>query len=206
MNKIDLKKQLKHLYKSSSKKATIVDVPEMNFLMVDGAGDPNTSVEFKEAVEALYGVSYALKFMVKRGETALDYGVLPLEGLWWADDMAAFSIDNIDKKDEWKWIVMIMQPEYVTPGLLDEALEQVRKKKNPPALSRLRFEGFREGISAQILHVGPYADEAPTIAGLHEFIKEQGYALRGMHHEIYLSDPRRAAPEKLKTIIRQPIK
>ena len=203
MSKVDFKKSLKQLYSSSSKGAEIVEVPEMNFLMIDGMGDPNTSQDFHEAIEALYPLSYTLKFMVKKGELAIDYGVLPLEGLWWVDDMSKFSVE---KKDEWKWTLMIMQPEYVTKSLFSEAVEQVRNKKNPPALSKIRFESFSEGKSAQIMHIGPFSEEGPTIERLHGFIEEQGFKLTGKHHEIYLSDTRRAAPEKWKTIIRQPIK
>lgn len=202
MKKIDLKKELKHLYNSSSKEVFIVDVPEMNFLMIDGKGDPNTAKEYKDAVETLYAVSYALKFMIKKGEKAIDYSVMPLEGLWWVDDMSKFSIE---KKDEWKWTAMIMQPEYVTEDLVNKALEQVKEKKNPPALSKVRFESFHEGLSAQIMHLGPFSEEGPTIAKVHAFIKGKGYDLRGKHHEIYLSDPRKSAPEKMKTVIRQPL-
>lgn len=205
MKKIDLKKELKHLYNPSTKEISIVDVPKMNFLMVDGKGDPNTSQEYKEAIEALYTVSYSLKFMIKKGETAIDYVVMPLEGLWWTDDMAQFSTEN---KGIWKWTAMIMQPEYVTKDLVTKAFEQVEKKKNPPALSKMRFESFHEGLSAQIMHIGPYSAEGPTIKKLHSFIKEKGYEFDGLvqkHHEIYLSDPRRTAPEKMKTIIRQPM-
>lgn len=205
MKKIDLKKELKHLYNPSTKEISIVDVPKMNFLMIDGKGDPNTSQEYKEAIEALYTVSYSLKFMIKKGETAIDYVVMPLEGLWWTDDMAQFSTEN---KGIWKWTAMIMQPEYVTKDLVTKAFEQVEKKKNPPALSKMRFESFHEGLSAQIMHIGPYSAEGPTIKKLHSFIKEKGYEFDGLvqkHHEIYLSDPRRTAPEKMKTIIRQPM-
>ncbi len=203
MQKIDLRKEWKHLYKPSPKKVEIVDVPQMNFLMIDGRGDPNTSQEFQEAVEALFGVSYTAKFMVKKGETAVDYSVMPLEGLWWMDDMAEFSID---RKHEWKWTTMIMQPEYVSADFLQAAMAQVEKKKNPAALSKLRFESYHEGESAQIMHIGPFAEEGPTIAKIHQFIEDNGYALSGKHHEIYLSDFRKAAPEKLKTVIRQPLK
>jgi hypothetical protein len=203
MQKIDLRKEWKHLYKPSPKKVEIVDVPQMNFLMIDGRGDPNTSQEFQEAVEALFGVSYTAKFMVKKGEITVDYSVMPLEGLWWMDDMAEFSIE---RKHEWKWTAMIMQPEYVSADLLQTAMAQVEKKKNPAALSKLRFESYHEGEAAQILHIGPFAEEGPTIAKIHQFIEDNGYALSGKHHEIYLSDFRRAAPEKLKTIIRQPLK
>ena len=199
--KIDLRKELKHLYNPSSKQIAIVDVPEMNFLMIDGQGDPNTSQAYQDAVEALYSVAYTLKFMVKKGESAVDYAVMPLEGLWWVEDMTQFSVND---KDAWKWTSMIMQPEYVTEELLQEALKQVGKKKDLPALSGMRFESFREGQAAQILYFGPYSDEGPTIERIHRFIVEQGRRLLGRHHEIYLSDPRRTAPAKLKTVIRQP--
>ncbi|MEM2955525.1 MAG: GyrI-like domain-containing protein [Nitrososphaerales archaeon] len=202
MPKIDLKKELKHLYNPSAKEVVIVDVPRMNFLMIDGVGDPNKAQEFKDAVEALYSVSYALKFMIKKEKKAIDYSVMPLEGLWWVDDMSKFSIED---KDAWKWTVMIMQPEFVTKDLFKKALEQVGKKKNLLALSKMRFEDFHEGLSAQIMHIGPYSAEGPTIKKLHNFIKEKGYELRGRHHEIYLGDPRKSAPERMKTIIRQPI-
>ena len=202
MTKVDLKRELRHLYGPSYRSPVIVDVPEMNFLMVDGKGDPNTSQEYKDAVEALYAVSYALKFMVKRRE-GVDYIVMPLEGLWWTDDMTKFSVED---KDAWKWTSMIMQPGHVTEDLVPEAFEQVEKKRNPPALSKMRFEGFHEGLSAQIMHIGPFSAEGPTIKRLHGFIEENGYELRGKHHEIYLSDPRRAKPEKMKTIVRQPMK
>ncbi|UCF58539.1 MAG: GyrI-like domain-containing protein [Candidatus Bathyarchaeota archaeon] len=202
MTKIDFKKELKHLYNPSAKKVEIVDIPMLNFLMIDGSGDPNTAQEYKDAVEGLFAVSYALKFMVKK-EKGVDYGVLPLEGLWWTDNMTQFSLEN---KDAWKWTSMIMQPEYVTEALVNKALEQVEKKKNPPALPKIRFKSFQEGLSAQIMHIGPYSAEGPTIEGLHNYIKEHGYGLRGKHHEIYLSDPRRSAPERMKTVIRQPMK
>ncbi len=201
MQKIDFKKEWKHLYKPSPKKIDIVDVPKMNFLMTDGRGDPNTSQEFQEAVEALFGVSYTAKFMVKKSETAVDYAVMPLEGLWWADDMAEFSIE---RKADWRWTAMIMQPEYVTQDLLQAAMAQVKKKKNPSALSKLRFDTYHEGQAAQIMHIGPFAEEGPTIEKIHQFIFDNGYELSGKHHEIYLSDFRRTAPEKLKTVIRQP--
>ncbi len=172
MQKIDFKKEWKHLYKPSPKKIDIVDVPKMNFLMTDGRGVPNTSQEFQEAVEALFGVSYTAKFMVKKSETAVDYAVMPLEGLWWADDMAEFSIE---RKADWRWTVMIMQPEYVTRDLLEAAMEQVKQKKNPSALSKLRFDSYHEGQAAQIMHIGPFTDEGPTIERIHQFIVENGY-------------------------------
>ena len=202
MEKIDYKKELKHLYKPSAKKVEVVDVPKMNFLMIDGEGDPNKSQSFKDAIDVLYPLSYALKFMIKRGEMAVDYGVLPLEGLWWADDMSTFSVEN---KDGWKWTLMIMQPDFVTNEMVQEAIEQVRDKKDPASLSLVRFESFEEGKAAQIMHIGPFSEEGPTVENVHSYIEESGSKRRGKHHEIYLSDIRRAAPEKWKTIIRQPM-
>lgn len=201
MEKIDYKKQLKHLYGPTAKKVEIVDVPQMNFLMVDGDGDPNTSKAFGDAIEALYPLSYTLKFMV-REKMGIDYGVLPLEGLWWADDMSAFSTGN---KDTWKWTVMIMQPEFILPSMVKEATEAVRRKKNPVSLPLMRFEPFKEGKAAQILHIGPFSEEGPTIEKVHSFIESNGNSKTGKHHEIYLSDIRRAAPEKWRTVVRQPM-
>lgn len=203
MSKIDFKKEFKTLYNSSVKEAELVEVPPMNFLMIDGAGDPNTAQDFQDAVEALYSLAYTLKFMVKKGPTAIDYAVMPLEGLWWVDDMTQFSLE---KKADWQWTLMIMQPEYVNEELFYHGLEQAQKKKNLPALVRIRLESFEEGLAAQIMHLGPYAAEGPTVEKLHKFINEKGYAFRGKHHEIYLSDPRKSAPEKMKTVLRQTIK
>lgn len=202
MEKIDYGKQFKHLYGTSTKKVEIVDVPQMNFLMVDGEGDPNTAKSFSDAIEALYPLSYTLKFMVKKGETGIDYGVLPLEALWWADDLSAFSTGN---KDAWKWTLMIMQPEFITPEMVEAATEAVARKKKPVSLPLVRFESFREGKAAQIVHVGPFSEEGPTIEKVHSFIEENGCQRVGKHHEIYLSDLRRTAPEKWKTIVRQPM-
>ena len=157
MKKIDYKKELKHLYKPSPKTVEIVDVPEMNFLMIDGQGDPNTSKEYSDAIEALYAVSYALKFLIKKGELQVDYGVMPLEGLWWVDDMSQFSIDD---KSNWKWTAMIMQPEHVTQDLFAAAFEQVEKKKNPVALSKIRFQSFSEGKTAQTMCNEPFCQDS----------------------------------------------
>lgn len=201
MAKIDYKKELKELYAPGKKEVVTVTVPEMKFLMIDGQGDPNTAKEYKEAVEALFAVSYTAKFSIKKSR-GFDYGVLPLEGLWWMDDMNEFSID---RKSEWKWTMMIMQPDVVEKEDVDLAMDSVRRKKNPPALPNLRFESFTEGLAAQIMYVGAYVDEAPTIKRIHEYIAEQGNRLSGKHHEIYLGDPRRTAPERLKTVIRQPM-
>ena len=201
MTKIDLKKELKHLYNPSAKQVSIVDVPPMNFLMVDGQGDPNTSQAYQDAVEALFSVSYTLKFIIKKGTQAIDYGVMPLEGLWWAEDMTRFSIDE---KSNWLWTAMMMQPEYVTETLVSEAIEQVAKKKEIAA-AQLRFESFHEGRVAQVMHIGPFSAEKSNVDRIHAAIEAQGCRRSGKHHEIYLSDFRKTAPEKLKTIIRQPM-
>ena len=202
MVKIDYKKELKNLYSSSAEKVEVVELPQMNFLMIDGEGDPNTSQSFQDAIDVLYPLSYTLKFIIKRGEIGIDYGVLPLEGLWWADDMSSFSVDN---KENWKWTLMIMQPELVKKEMVATAIEEVRKKKKPVALPLVRFESFVEGKVGQIMHFGPFSEEGPTVEKLHSFIKVSGSQRIGKHHEIYLSDIRRAAPEKWKTIIRQPM-
>jgi hypothetical protein len=202
MEKIDYKKELKPLYQPSPKKIEIVDIPRMAFLMVDGKGDPNNSQGFQEAVEVLFGLSYTLKFMIKKGKEGIDYAVMPLEGLWWADDMSQFSLD---RRDDWKWTVMIMQPEFVTHTLIDKGIGEAQKKKRVD-FSKVRFERFAEGKSAQILHIGPFSEEGPTVEKIHRFIKENGFTMTGKHHEIYLSDIRKSAPEKWKTIIRQPMK
>ena len=201
MPTLDLKKKLQDLYSPSAKAISVVDVPPLRFLMVDGEGDPNTSRAYKEAIEALYGLSYTLKFMVKRQHPEHDYRVMPLEGLWWTDTAGG---PDFTRKDTWKWTAMIMQPDAVTAGLFEEAKQELNAKKHPPGLVRVRFDAFHEGAAAQILYVGPYADERPTIERLHAFIREQGHELHGRHHEIYLSDPNRTAPARLKTIIRQP--
>ncbi len=202
MPKTDFKREMKHLYRASARRVSVVEVPPLNFLMIDGRGDPNTSPEYAEAIEALYAVAYALKFRIKRGR-GVDYVVMPLEGLWWTDDPAHFDMDN---REMWNWTAMIMQPEYVTEEMYEEVVAEVRKKKALGALDRMRLETHHEGLSVQVLHVGPYAAEGPTIARLHAYIREQGYRPSGKHHEIYLSDPRRTAPERLKTILRQPVR
>ncbi len=201
MKKVDFKRELKHLYRPSAKKVSFVDVPAMNFLTITGEGNPNTAQAYKDAVSALYSVAYTVKFMVKKGELAIDYGVMPLEGLWWAEDMSQFSTED---KDSWLWQAMIMQPEFVTAEMIAEAKVQVKQKKGLVAVDLLKFERFAEGQAAQILYTGPYADEGPTIQNLHEKIWQRDGELSGKHHEIYLNDPSRTAPERLKTVIRQP--
>jgi hypothetical protein len=202
MEKLDLKKNLKYLYEPSAKVFSIVDVPLMNFIMIDGHGDPNTSPEYTESLQALYTAAYTLKFKVKK-ELEVDFPVMAAEGLWWMDDMREFSQS---RKDDWKWTMMIMQPEIITLQLFAQAVDEALEKKGLPALSRLRLERYNEGLAAQIMYFGPYANEGPTIARLHQFIEESGHVRFGKHHEIYLGDPRRTAPEKLRTVIRQPMR
>ena len=201
--KVDFKKTLKHLYQPKSKDFSLVDVPEMQFLMIDGHGDPNQAAEYQQAVEGLYAVAYKLKFASKK--LGKDYTVPPLEGLWWAEDMNSFTT-NLDKS-AWDWTMMIMTPDWITTEMFSEAAAAAGASKVLPALDLVCFETYHEGLSAQILHIGSYDDEAPTLARLHnEWLPENGYAENGKHHEIYLSDPRRVAPEKLKTVLRQPVR
>jgi hypothetical protein len=201
MTKIDFKQELKKLYQTTAKEVVAVDVQPMNFLMVDGQGDPNTSQDYADAIEAVFSVAYMLKFMVKKGPLALDYAVMPLECLWWADDMAHFGTGD---KSNWKWTAMVMQPPFITSAMVYGAIAEVQKKKRPAALPKLRIKTFAEGKCAQTLHVGPFSQEGPIIEKVHQFINARS-ELRGKHHEIYLSDIRKAAPEKWKTIIRQPM-
>lgn len=204
MSKFDIKKEYKHLYRPSKAKFSVVEVPEFQFLMADGHGDPNTAAEYGEAVEALYAVAYKVKFASKK-ELDRDYVVPPLEGLWWAEDMEAFAA--LRDKSAWDWTMMIVQPEWITPEMVQQAIEQVASQKDLAGLSRLRLEAYHEGLSVQILHIGSYDDEGPTLARMHdEYIPDNGYEMSGKHHEIYLSDPRRTAPEKLKTVLRQPVR
>ena len=203
MSKVDFKRELKHLYGPTAKEFVVVDVPPLNYLMVDGHGDPNTAQEYQEALEALYAVAYKVKFMSKK-ELGRDYVVPPLEGLWWAEDMEAFTSQR--DKSAWDWTMMIMQPEWISPDIFEEARQQVTVQKNPPALAKLRLETYHEGLSVQILHIGSYDDEGPTLQRMHhEFIPQNGLEMRGKHHEIYLSDARKVAPEKLRTVLRQPV-
>lgn len=200
MPKVDFKKELSHLYRPSSKDLAIVDVPPLNFLMIDGRGDPNVEPAYEEAVEVLYAVAYAVKFASKG--MGRDYVVPPLEGLWWAEDMDVFPRED---KDAWQWTMMVMQPDWIGEAMVDEAREAVSEKKDAPMLSELRFETYHEGLSVQIMHVGPYDAEGPTIMRIHAFIADNDCEPAGKHHEIYLSDPRRAKPENLKTVLRQPV-
>ncbi|PWC06074.1 GyrI-like domain-containing protein [Mycetocola zhujimingii] len=203
MDKYDVKVALKELYSPSSKDFSLVDVPQMHYLAIDGHGDPNTSPEYAAAIEALYPVAYALKFGSKK-ELGRDFVVAPLEGLWRADDPAVFTQRQ---KDAWDWTMMISLPDWITAEMTDAAITAMKTKKGIPAVDQLRLLELAEGTSVQILHIGSYDDEAPTLAKLHdEFMPTNGLTFNGDHHEIYLSDPRRTAPEKLKTILRQPVR
>jgi hypothetical protein len=199
--KVDLKKDLKQFYTASADTISIVEVPPLHFLKAEGQGDPNTSPAFQQATETLFRLSYTLKFMLKK-EQGLDWTVMPLEALWCADDMAPFAED---RRDEWKWTLMILQPDLVTKESVALASELAQNKKNAPPLYATTFGRHTDGQSAQIRHAGSYAEAPATIERLNRFIREKGYHFAGKHHEIYLIDHRRTAPAKLKTILRQPI-
>ncbi len=200
MQKIDYKKQLKQFYAASVNKIVSLDVPTLPYLMVDGRGDPNTAPAFAAAVEVLFAVAYTIKFSVKKSALAMDYAVMPLEGLWWVDDMANFSYAD---KSDWQWTAMILQPPFITADNVAAAIRAVGQKKSLAALDNVRFDTYTAGCCAQTLHIGPFSEEGPTIAKVHAFIAESGQIRVGKHHEIYLSDPRRTTPDKWKTIIRQ---
>ena len=202
MSKIDFKKTLDS-YKSKHHQIQIIDMPKMQYLMIDGHGDPNSSEDFKNAIEALYPVAYKLKFASKI-ELDKDYVVMPLEGLWWAEDMSSFTTDR--DKSKWDFTLMIMQPDWITKEMFEQAVQKV-KEKNPPAkLNQIRFEMLDEGKCVQTLHVGSFDDEAEILAEIHnKFIPKNELKLSGKHHEIYLSDFRKVLPEKLRTILRQPV-
>ncbi|MCZ4254983.1 GyrI-like domain-containing protein [Sulfitobacter sp. G21635-S1] len=202
MKKIDFKKTMKQLYGPAAGPFAEIDVPQMHFVKVDGAGNPNTSAEYLQAVQCLYGVSYAMKFAA-RAALSQDYVVPPLEGLWWADDPTAFAAR---RKDEWQWTMMIMVPDFVTSAIYEAARDKTRRKLGSLP-ETLRLERHDEGLSLQTLHLGSYDDEAPVLADLHHRVMpERGLTFNGPHHEIYLSDPRRTAPARLKTILRQPVR
>lgn len=206
MAKLDLKKQYKHLYLPSAKKVTLVEVPAFQFVMVDGKMEPNetpeTSTAFHQAMQALYGLAYTLKFNSKlREENPIDFTVMALEGLWWVES-GGFDPEH---SEPWFWKMMIMQPDHIGQAMYDTALAQVREKQDNPALERVRFERFEEGPAIQVMHIGPYADEPRSLAKMEAFAAEMGYTYRGKHHEIYIGDPRRAKPENLRTVLRQPV-
>ena len=205
MDKIDFKKTMKTLFKPSAKQFSIVEVPPLNFLMIDGEGRPDSEADtqYARALSTLYPTAYKLKFLSKTRE-GRDYVVPPLQATWWADDMSVYLTGD---KDQWKWTVMIMQPDWITQEHVDEVRTNLQKEKGPSFASALRLETYDEGLAVQILHIGPYSEEGPTLERLHkEFIPQNGLKETGHHHEIYLGDPRKTAPEKLKTVLRQPVR
>lgn len=202
MEKIDFKKSLKTLYNAPAERFARVDVPQLRYVMVDGEGNPNTAAAYKTAVEWLFSVSYAMKFASKR-ELGKDYVVPPLEGLWWADDPADFTAR---RKEQWRWTMMVMAPDFVGQSLYEAALAKTRAKLTEPP-ETLRLDSLIEGLSLQTLHIGSYDDEGPILAHLHEeLMPAEKLDFNGKHHEIYLSDPRKTLPDRLKTILRQPVK
>lgn len=212
MKILDLKKQYKSFYQPSAKKIEAIQIPNLQFVMVDGfiekGSEPGKSPSFAEATQALYSLSYTLKFMFKKRKTnAIDYPVMALEGLWWVED----GTFEIFRKDNWFYTVMILQPEIVTPEIFEEAREQIRKKKgDTEKLSQVRLAYFEEGLCVQTMHIGPYATEPATVDRMKAFMAENGLQdavgpIGGKHHEIYLSDPRKAAPDKMKTVLRHPV-
>jgi hypothetical protein len=200
MEKVDLKKELAWLYAPSAKNISLVEVPDMNFVMVDGKGAPEGSA-YQDAVQALYSVAYTIKFARKKAD-GIDFPVMALEGLWWADDYGDFQPGTGDR-NAWQWTMMIMQPEFITKSDFNAGVK-ASGKKDLPSLGKVRFERFKEGKAAQLMHIGPYLAESPNIKRIHDKVHEIGGQLSGKHHEIYLSDPRRADPAKLKTVLRQP--
>lgn len=211
MLKVDLKKDLKHLYTPSSVKIEIVDVPEMSFIAIEGAIEPDqmpgTSPLFQENVQALYGLAYTLKFSCKqRVENPLDYPVMPLEGLWWVED----GHFDIRKPGNWHYSLVIAQPDQVTSMDFSDALKKMKSKKGDlPTLARLRYDRYTEGLAVQTMHIGPYSTEPDTMDRIVAFLQSSGYkdlvGLGGKHHEIYIGDPNRSDPSRLKTVLRHPV-
>ena len=206
MEKIDLRRELRYLYSPPSKSVVVIDVPAFNYVMVDGTlhpGEtPETSNEFQQSIGALYGVSYTLKFQAKlRKENPINYSVMALEGLWWVES-GKFDFQTVEP---WFYTLLMLQPSFITAEMYQEAVHQLMQKRPSPAVECLRFERFEEGLCVQTMHIGPYADEPITIQKMQDFMQAKGYSRRGKHHEIYLGDPRRASPDKLKTVLRQPV-
>lgn len=201
--KIDYKKEFPDIYNPSSKEISIITIPPMKFFMIDGKGDPNTSQEFQDAIPVLYGASFTLKMKeIKKKTPTKDYVIPPLEGLWYMPNMKEWSMTD---KNKWQWTLMIRIPDFATADQIYRTIEILKQKPNLPSLPKLRIETYNEGLSMQIMHIGPYDAEPPTIAKMHKFAEQNGYKLNGKHHEIYLGDPRKGDPLKIKTILRQPI-
>lgn len=199
--KTDLKKTLDG-YRARRGEFRVLEVPPLPYLMVDGHGDPNTAQEYADALAALYPVAYQLKFASKKD--GRDYVVPPLEALWWAEDMDAFT--RARDTSQWDWTAMIMTPDWITAQMFEEAIARVAAKDRPASLEKVRVETLSEGACVQTLHVGPYDEEGPVLEEMHErFIPEHGLRMTGKHHEIYLGDPRRVDAAKLRTILRQPV-
>lgn len=206
MANLDMKKTLKHLYAPSSKEVSVVDIPPLPYLMIDGEGNPNTAEQYQESVQTLYPLAYGIRAICK--DAGKKFTVMPLEGLWVikGQDHVPENFEITDaEKDQFVWTLMILQPDFVTADIVEQARETVLKKKPTlPRLADIRFGTYHEGNAAQLMHIGSYADEGPTVAKIHQHIADNGWTLSKKHHEIYLSDPRKVAPEKLKTVIRQP--
>lgn len=203
--KLDFKKDFKKLYAASAKEPSIVDVPAFNYLMIDGRGHPGKAADFQKKIEVMFGLAYTLKFSFKFDKNKpLDFSVPSLSGLYWADDPSCFRDER--RQAEWKWTLAIPLPDQIDAASLDKAKAALREKKNPDFLDQAYLKVLHEGLSAQIMHVGPYDKEGPTIEKLHAFMADNGYTFNGAHNEIYLGDPRRTVPAKLKTIIRQPVR
>lgn len=202
MDKIDLRKQYKTLYSPSAKAFSLIEIPPLQYLMIDGHGDPNTSQRFQDALQTLYSLSFTLKFALKKSQ-GVDFTVMGLEGLWWMPDMREFTVE---RKADWDWTLLMLQPDFITPQMIEEIARSLTAKGKAPLAAETRLETLEEGLCVQILYIGAYKDEGAVIAGMHAFIAEQGYARTGKHHEIYLSDMRRVAPEKNRTILRQPVR
>ncbi len=201
---IDYKKQWKEFYQPSAKQPVILTLPVMNYLMIDGSGNPNTTPLFQDAIATLYPLSYALRFEIKR-TTGISYTVLPLEGLYWGTPQNQMVFSDEDK-GKWSWTLMICQPDLVTKDLFEAQKIEVKKKKSPPLIDQVRFESLEENTVVQMMHIGPFDEEAKTVEKMNHFAFDQGYQLSGKHHEIYMNDFRKTAPEKLKTVLRHPIK
>ncbi len=205
LSKFDLRKDLKELFAPPAKTAVLVEVPELNYVMVDGRGYPGEAPEFQDKTGLLFGLAYTLKFALKKDAgRPFDFAVPPLSGLYCADDPACFM--DKSRGNEWQWTLAIPLPDRVTPAVFERARQALKEKKNPPHVEAAYLKKYREGLCAQVMHLGPYSEEAPTIRRLHAFFLDQGYAFAGPHHEIYLGDPRRTAPAKLKTVLRQPVR
>lgn len=203
MTRYDVKRELKQYYAPKNSEWALVDVPAQRFIAVDGRGDPNTSADYARAVEALYSVAYTIKFASKR-TLGRDFVVGPLEGLWWSDRPEVFTARA---KDAWQWRMLISQPDWITEDFIDEAKQAALAKKGLPTIADVRYETLHEGTSAQLLHIGPYDDEGPVLAKLHhKYLAANNLRMTGHHHEIYIGDPRRAEPAKLKTVLRQPVR